>query len=323
MTIPASILITGVTGFIGSAIARCLVERQDIRIRGVSRNLAPEPPAGIEAIAADLVEDTDVSELLKGIDVVIHTAGRAHVMRDYAPDPFIEYRRANVESTVRLARQAASAGIRRFVFISSVKVNGETASLGFPFTADQTPGPKDAYAVSKYEAEVELFNIAEETGLEVVVIRTPLVYGPGVKGNFATMIRWVRKGIPIPLGAVHNCRSMVALENLVDFTVLCADCSRSPSAANQVFLVSDGENVSTTDILRRVAWAYGVKPRLVPVSVSWIRGIASLLGKAAVADRLLGSLVVDSTKARELLGWRPVVSMDEQLKKMALHDSTI
>jgi nucleoside-diphosphate-sugar epimerase len=322
MTIQVSILITGVTGFIGSAIARCLVERQDICIRGVSRNLAPKPIVGIEAIAADLVKDTDVSELLKGIDVVIHTAGRAHVMREYAADPLVEYRRANVDLTVRLARQAASAGVRRFVFISSVKVNGEKTILGFPFTADQTPGPKDSYAVSKCEAEIELFNIAEETGLEIVVIRTPLVYGPGVKGNFATMIRWVRKGIPIPLGAVHNCRSMVALENLVDFIVLCADCSRSPRAANQVFLVSDGDDVSTTDILRRVAWAYGVKPRLVPVSVSLIKGIASLLGKAEVADRLLGSLVVDSSKVRELLGWRPVVSMEEQLTKMALHDST-
>jgi nucleoside-diphosphate-sugar epimerase len=321
MNIPTSILITGVTGFIGSAIARCLATRQDICVRGVSRNLVPTPSLGIESIAADLMEEADFSDLLRGIDIVIHTAGRAHVMRDSTSDPIAEYRRANVDSTVRLARHAASAGVRRFVFISSVKVNGETTLLGYPFSADQAPSPTDAYAVSKYEAEIELFNIADETGLEVVVIRTPLVYGPGVKGNFAAMIRWVRKGMPLPLGAVNNCRSMVALENLVDFTLLCADCGRSPRAANEVFLVSDGEDVSTTEILRRVALAYGARLRLMPLPVSCIRAVARLLGKGHVADRMLNSLVVDSSPARELLGWKPVVSMDEQLNKMALHDS--
>ncbi len=323
MTTATSILITGVTGFIGGAIARRLVARQDICVRGVSRNLVTGAPLVIDSLAVDLIEDNDFSELLSGIDVVIHTAGRAHVMSDSSDDPLAEYRRANVASTIKLARQAASAGVRRFVFISSVKVNGETTLLGHPFSAEQMPAPKDAYAVSKYEAEIELFNLADETGLEVVVVRTPLVYGPGVKGNFATMVRWVRKGIPIPLGAVHNRRSMVALENLVDFTVLCADCGRSPCAASQVFLVSDGEDVSTTDLLCRVALAYGVKPRLIPVPVSWIKGVASFLGKAELTDRLLGSLVVDSSKTRELLGWVPVVSMDEQLKMMALHDSRI
>lgn len=323
MTIATSILITGVTGFIGSGIARSLVARPDIRVRGVSRNLMTGVTRGIDSLALDLIEVTDFSAILSGIDVVIHTAGRAHIMNDHSDDPLAQYRRANVASTIKLARQAASAGVRRFVFISSLKVNGDKTLLGCSFNAEQTPSPKDAYARSKHEAEIELFNLANETGLEVVVVRAPLVYGPGVKGNFATMVRLIRKGIPLPLGAVHNRRSMVALKNLVDFTILCADCGRSPSAANQVFLVSDGEDVSTTDILLRVAFAYGVSARLIPVPVSWIEGITSLLGKAGLADRLLGSLVVDSSKTKELLGWVPVVSIDEQLQIMAKHDSSV
>jgi nucleoside-diphosphate-sugar epimerase len=226
-----------------------------------------------------------------------------------------------VKGTLNLARQAAAYGVKRFVFLSSVKVNGECTLNGCAFRAADIPAPEDAYGISKLEAEQGLMDLARETGMEVVIIRPPLVYGPGVKGNFASLVRWVRKGIPLPLGVVHNKRSLVALENLVDFIALCADPERSKLAANEVFLISDGEDVSTNGLLRKVANAYSVAPRLMPIPVLWIRTVARLLGKRAVADRLLGSLVVDSSKAWDLLGWKPVVSMDEQLKNMALHDT--
>jgi nucleoside-diphosphate-sugar epimerase len=242
-------------------------------------------------------------------------------MKDKTVDPLAEYRMVNVAGTLALARQAAEAGVRRFVFISSIKVNGELTLSGRSFLPDDTPAPEDAYAISKLEAERGLMAISRDTGIEIVIIRPPLVYGPGVKGNFAAMIRWIRRGVPLPLGAVHNRRSLVALANLVDFIVLCADRERSPRAANEVFLIADGEDVSTTELLRKVARAYGGKPRLLPVPARWMRFAAGLLGKGAVADRLLGSLVVDSLKARDLLGWRPVISMNEQLQKMAQHDA--
>jgi nucleoside-diphosphate-sugar epimerase len=179
------------------------------------------------------------------------------------------------------------------------------------------PAPQDAYAISKWEAEQGLMAIARETGMGVVIIRPPLVYGLDVKGNFAKLVQWVRKGIPLPFGALQNRRSLLALDNLVSFIALCADPAKSPKAANEVFLISDGEDVSTAELLRRVARAYGTKAHLIPVPPAWLRFGARLLGKSAVADRLLGSLVIDSSKARELLGWRPVVTMDEQLQKMA------
>lgn len=244
-------------------------------------------------------------------------------MKEGSGDPLAEYRRVNVQGTLALARQAAQAGVRRFIFLSSIKVNGERTGNGKSFCEADLPLPEDAYGLSKLEAEQGLMPLTQETGMEIVIIRPPLVYGPGVKGNFASMVRWVRKGIPLPFGAVRNKRSLVALENLVNFITLCADPERSPRAANEVFLISDGEDVSTTELLRKVACAYGVSPRLLPVPVGLLRIAAGVLGKRAVADRLLGSLVVDSSKARELLGWKPVISMDEQLRKMALHDSLV
>lgn len=265
---------------------------------------------------------TDWARVLEqGVDVVVHCAARAHVMHDELANPLTEYRRVNVQGTENLARQAAAAGVRRFVFISSVKVNGEATQPGQPFTPADAPAPQDDYGLSKHEAEQALWQVARDTGMEVVIIRPPLVYGPGVKGNFARMVQWVRQGVPLPLGAVHNRRSLVALDNLVDFITLCASPERSPQAANQTFLVSDGDDVSTTELLRRVAHAYGVPVRLLPVPVGLMRGAARLLGKTAVADRLLGSLQVDASKARDLLGWTPPVTMHEQLRKMALYDA--
>jgi len=316
------VLVTGGSGFLGCAVLQALqlrgVHPLTASVRSTNVDLLPE--LHLKQVAG-LGPDTDWKECVQGVNTVIHCAARAHVMKDKTVDPLAEYRIVNVAGTLALARQAAEAGVRRFVFISSIKVNGELTLSGRRFLPDDTPAPEDAYAISKLEAERGLMAISRDTGMEIVIIRPPLVYGPGVKGNFAAMIRWIRRGVPLPLGAVHNRRSLVALANLVDFIVLCADRERSPRAANEVFLIADGEDVSTTELLRKVARAYGVKPRLLPIPARWMRFAAGLLGKGAVADRLLGSLAVDSSKARDLLGWRPVISMDAQLQKMARHDA--
>jgi len=235
-------------------------------------------------------------------------------MEDTAANPLDEFRRVNVQGTLNLARQAAAAGVRRFVFVSSIKVNGEMTQLGRPFTADDAPAPLDAYGVSKMEAEQGLREIALQTGMEMVIIRPPLVYGPGVKANFAAMMRWLRYGVPLPLGVIHNQRSLVSLENLVDLLVTCIT---HPAAANQTFLVSDGEDVSTTELLRRMGQAMGKPARLLPVPGSWLKLAAGLVGKGDVAQRLCGSLQVDISKTRELLGWVPPVSLDEGLRRAA------
>lgn len=310
------ILVTGANGFVGLKLRDYLIALGNDVVPVVRR------PTGMPNEKIITTDDEWIC-VLNNCDVVVHLAARAHIMNDAMGDPLVEYRRVNVQGTMALAEQAVKAGVQRFVYISSIKVNGERNSQNHAFFASDIPEPEDAYGVSKLEAEQGLIELAHEKGMEVVIIRPPLVYGPGVKSNFASMVRWVRRGIPLPLGAVHNKRSLVALENLVDFIALCADPERSPSAANEVFLISDGEDVSTTELLRKVANAYNVAPRLLPIPASWIQTVTRLLGKRAVADRLLGSLVVDSSKARDLLGWKPVVSMDEQLQQMALHDTRI
>jgi nucleoside-diphosphate-sugar epimerase len=233
-------------------------------------------------------------------------------MRDETENPLAEYRRVNVDGTLNLARQAAESGVSRFVFVSSIKANGEQTGKGMRFTADQQPAPDDAYRISKLEAEQALQGVAEETGMEVVVIRPPLVYGPGVKGNFATMIKLVAKGLPLPLGAVHNKRSLVALDNLVDLIITCID---HPGAANQVFLAGDGTDLSTTELLRGIGNAMGKPARLIPVPPGLLMFGAGLLGKKDVAQRVLGSLQVDISKARNLLGWEPPLSVEEGLRR--------
>ncbi len=320
----SGLLVTGGTGFLGQALLqKLLVSGRHPLIAAVRRNKTDFPAEVRVEWVNELGSSTDWTACFQEVEVVIHCAARAHIMKDETSDPLLEYRRVNVQGTLALAEQAVKAGVRRFIYISSIKVNGERTASNIPFHAEDIPAPEDAYGISKLEAEQGLLALARNTGMEVVIIRPPLVYGPVVKGNFASMVRWVLKGMPLPLGAVHNKRSLVALENLVDFIALCADPERSPRAANEVFLISDGEDVSTTELLRKVASAYNVAPRLLPIPVLWVQTTARLLGKRAVADRLLGSLVVDSSKVRDLLGWKPVVSMDEQLKMMALHDTRI
>lgn len=264
----------------------------------------------------ELAADSDWSAALDRADVVIHAAARVHVMNDAASDPLAEFRRVNVEGTLALARQAADAGVRRFVFISSIKVNGESTDPERPYRADDIPAPVDPYGISKEEAEQKLRVLALECGMEVVIIRPPLVYGPGVKANFQSMMNWLSRGIPLPLGAIRNRRSLVALDNLVDLIVICID---HPGAANQIFLVSDGEDLSTTELLQRMGRALGKPARLLPLPMSLLDFAARLLGKASIAQRLCGSLQVDISKTRELLGWEPPVSVDEALAKTAHH----
>ena len=398
------VLITGANGFIGRALCDKLLA-DGYQVRGAVRGAAQMTalPSGVEGVmVGDIGPETDWSEALKGIDGVVHLAARVHIMLESFADPLAEYRKVNVEGTKCLAIAAANAGVKRFVYISSVKVNGEGTDIrgrrsevrgqektevgrkrderptsntrrararsrqverptsnekdeelatdphrltpvrssgptgqaqtfvratcsgknshrfakekaegrSDPYTEMDKPEPRDAYAVSKWEAEQGLMAIAEETGLEVVIIRPPLVYGPGVKANFRSLMKWVQRGVPLPLGAVYNKRSFVALDNLVSFIIHCID---HPKAANEVFLISDGEDVSTTELLQKMARAFGKRSFLLPVPVGLMTFVAGLLGKRDVADRLFGSLQVDSSKARDLLGWKPLVSMDEGL----------
>jgi len=307
-----NVLVTGATGFVGSAVIRQLsLEPDKCAIAALRHDSTKLPNQIKKVIVGDLLASTDYSSALKGVNVVIHAAARVHVMSDDAGDPLSEFRKVNVEGTLNLARQSAKAGVKRFIFISSIKVNGE-GTQGTPFTPDDAINTNDPYGLSKWEAEQGLLALAEETGIEVVIIRPPLIYGPGVKANFMKMIQWVHKGVPLPLGAVENRRSLIALDNLVSFIVHCLD---HPRASNEVFLVSDGEDVSTPQLLRKVAEALGKQVRLIPVPVKFIRFVAGVLGKKDVIERLLGSLQVDSSKAQKLLGWSPVTDIDEQLRK--------
>ena len=267
-------------------------------------------------LVSDLSVDTDWSLALLGVSQVVHAAARVHVMQDAALDALTEYRRVNVQGTLNLARQAAATGVKRFIFLSSVKVNGEATQPGQFFTADDAPSPQDPYGISKMEAVEGLREIAARTGMEVVIIRPPLVYGPGVKANFQAMTRWLVRGAPLPFAAItHNRRSLVALDNLVDLIVTCI---HHPAAANQTFLVSDGEDLSTTDLLRRMGHALGKPARLLPVPPALLKLEATLLGKPEMAQRLCGSLQVDISKTRQLLGWSPPVSVDEGLRRAAM-----
>lgn len=307
--------VTGATGFVGHALLAALLERRRFGLRALVRCLPADALPGIDYLATgDLGAEQDWRAALTGVDVLLHAAARVHVMSDAASDPLSEFRRINVEGTLNLARQAAEAGVRRFVFVSSVKVNGEASEPGQPFSAADMPAPVDPYGISKREAEDGLRVVAAQTGMEVVIIRPPLVYGPGVKANFRTMMGWLVRGVPLPLGAIHNKRSLVALGNLVDLIITCAE---HPLAANQTFLVSDGEDLSTTELLRRTAAALGCQARLLPVPQGLLTAGAALLGKQALLQRLCASLQVDISRTEAVLGWSPPIGVNEGLRLCA------
>jgi UDP-glucose 4-epimerase len=299
------ILVTGATGFIGQTLCAELSARQ-MPCRAVSRQPAP----GFLAMGT-IDAATDWSSALSGVETVIHLAARVHVMKDDTSDPLAAFRAVNLDATVNLARQAAASGVRRFIFLSSIKVNGETTPKGRPFTSSDMPHPEDPYGQSKWEAEEALLSLGKQTGMEIVIIRPPLVYGPGVKANFASMISWVRRGIPLPFGLVDNRRSLVFVGNLVDFILLCTD---HPNAANRVFLVSDAADLSIGQLLRRLSAAMGQSARLLPVPTVLLEVAASILGFGAAAQRLLGSLQVDTTATTEITGWKPPYSVEEGLR---------
>ena len=309
-------LITGGSGFIGRALTRyAQVQGHDVRLVH-RRSKNTDGTVGVETVGIDgLSMNTDWTAALRKVEVVVHLAARVHVMNEKSSNPLSEFRRVNVDGTANLARQAAVAGIRRFIFLSSIKVNGESTQDRPPFTADDLPAPEDPYGVSKYEAEEVLRQIAAETGMEVVIIRPPLVYGPGVKANFEFMMRWLARGVPLPLAAVtYNRRSLVALDNLVDLIVICLN---HPAAANQTFLASDGEDLSTADLLSRMGGALGKPVRLFYMPPALLKLGAQLLYKSSIYQRLCGSLQIDITKTSQLLGWTPPVSANEGLRRAA------
>lgn len=307
-------LVTGANGFVGSALCARLL-RDGMSVRGAVRSLN-KLPRGAEATAiGDLSSQTDWSAALRNVEQIVHLAARVHLMNDDNSEPLAEFRRVNVDATAALARQAALAGVRRFVFLSSIKVNGEFTVDGKPFTADDVPSPEDPYGVSKYEAEQLLRQIAAETGMKVVIIRPPLVYGPGVKANFELMMKWLSRGVPLPLASVtENRRSFVALDNLVDLIVTCLN---HPVYFNQIFLVSDGEDISTAALLKRTSEAIGYPARLFDLPIVLLKLGAMMVRKPGMYQRLCGSLQLDIDKTRQLLGWKPPVSVDEGLRRTA------
>jgi nucleoside-diphosphate-sugar epimerase len=309
---PSLILITGANGFVGRGLCAAL-ERRGQRVRRALRGAGP-PASAADSVAVGNIDGiTDWGSALRGIGTVIHLAARTHLVNEKGRAVLAAYREINVGGTRRLAEAALAADVRRFVFLSSIKVNGE-ATQTVAFTEGNDPRPKDAYGISKWEAEQALWEIAQKSGMEAVVLRAPLVYGPGVKGNFLRLMQLVGRQAPLPLGSVRNLRSLVYLDNLVDAIIACAE---APLAAGKTYLVSDGEDVSTPDLVRRLAASMVVKSRLLPCPVALLKLGAALVGKSAEIARLTGSLQVDSSLIRRELGWRPRFTLEQGLEETA------
>lgn len=306
------VLVTGATGFVGRALCDALVSR-GYAVQAATRTPVSLPPPVGQITVGDVGPHTEWSQALRGVETVVHLAARTHVLKDTATDPMREYRRVNTEGTARLATAAARAGVRRFVFLSSIKVNGE-ATAAQPYTAEDMPHPEDGYGKTKWEAERAIRGVERHTGMECVILRPPLVYGPGVKANFLRLMKLVARGVPLPLAAVQNKRSMVYLGNLVD--ALCASVA-APAAAGKTFLVSDGRDLSTPELVRALAAALAVRPRLFSVPVPLLAALGGVLGRRREIDRLTRSLQVDSTPLRTELGWQPPHTIEDGLAQTA------
>lgn len=311
------VLVTGVNGFLGPFVCAAL-RSAGFDVVGAARGAGWAAPPGVygAVITGNIDEHTMWGEALQGVEVAVHLAGRAHVVVEPAHDPLMAFRAVNTGGTLALARQAVAAGVRRLVFVSTIKVSGEVSPPGAPFTENDPAAPADPYAVSKYEAERGLRAIMKTSAMEVVIVRPPLVYGPGVKANFLRMMQWLWRGVPLPLRGVHNLRSLVAAENLAD---LIAHVARHPGAANQTFLASDGADLSTPGLLMRLGAMLGRPARLFPVPDWALESCAVVTGQSKAYRSLCGSLQADITKARAVLGWTPAVDVDTALAATARH----
>lgn len=307
---PARIAVTGATGFIGRALCRHL-QNEGRLVRPIGRNAGE---ASEVVGVGDIGSGTDWTAALAAVDCVVHCAGRAHVLSETAVDPLAQYRRVNVEGTRRLAEQAVAAGVRRFVFLSSIGVLGVHTNGRSPFRHDEPPEPVEPYAVSKLEAERELASIAARTGLELVIVRPPLVYGPGVGANFLRLVRLVDSGWPLPFGAIRSQRSLVGIDNLVDFLVRCID---HPAASGETFLLSDGQDIALPELIRKLAHHLGQSARLVPIRHGQLLALARFAGKGGPVERLTSALQVDIEHTRRTLAWQPPMSTDVELAATA------
>ncbi|MDH5479902.1 MAG: SDR family oxidoreductase [Nitrosomonas sp.] len=304
-------LITGANGFIGKALCAALIQRgQSVRaaVRGATSLVE-----GAELVIVGKIDgETDWTNALRGVGAVIHLAARVHVMKESAADPLAEYLKVNLDGTKNLAVQAACAGVKRFVYVSSVKVNGEQTHGQQSYTEQDTPTPQDSYGITKYQAENALHHVAQETGLEMVIVRPPLVYGPGVKGNFISLLSAINRGIPLPLAGANNARSLIYVGNLVDALIVCAT---HPNATGQTYLVSDGEPISTALLVKEIADALGRKNHMFYFPPGLLRLIAAMLGRADKIDRLFGSLHVNDNKIRQELSWSPPYTLTQGLRE--------
>lgn len=314
------VLVTGAAGFVGSALLPTLMldsSRQivaTVRDRATSRQPMATTAGHTSIAVGDIGPATDWCAALSGVDAVVHLAARVHVMRDTAHDSWAQFQRVNVDATVNLARQAAASGTRRFVYLSSVKVNGESTPPGRPFRASDEAAPRDAYGRSKQQAELALQALASDSGMHVVSIRPPLVYGPGVRANFLRLLATIERGLPLPLGAVCNARSMVSVWNLCDLIRTAID---APCLTASVLMVSDGEDLSTPQLIRRIAGFMGRPSRLLRLPVPVLRAVGRLAGKTDQVSRLCDSLTVDIAPTQRELQWTPPMSVDDALRATA------
>ena len=309
------VLVTGASGFVGRALVERLL-REGTAVRAAVRGAGAALPAGCErVVVGNLGRDNDWRGAVGGASAVVHCAARVHVVRDESIDPLTAFREANRDGSTALAHQAAEAGVRRFVFVSTIGVNG-AETFGRPFTAADKPAPHSPYAVAKHEAEVGLRAIGADTKMGIVIVRPPLVYGAGAPGNFRTLMRALRSGWPLPLGAIENRRSFIAIDNLID---LLSVSLRHDAAPGLTMLASDGEDLSTTEFLRRTARAMGTRARLVPLPMAWLRKATALAGRPELGQRLCGSLETNIEPTWTALGWRPPVAVDEALARAVRH----